>query len=42
MVPDSFKNLINPWQTESEIRAQVKFLHRMFLKLRLSQEEFVK
>lgn len=42
MVPAAYKNLINPWQSESEIRAQTKFLDRMFFTIKLAPEDFIK
>lgn len=39
MVPTIYRNVINPWQTVSEIRAAVKHLDKMFFKLNYSDEK---
>ncbi len=41
-VRDLYRNVINPWQTPSEIKAGERHLDRMFFKLGYSEELLTK
>lgn len=41
MVPSIYRNVINPWQTPSEIKAGVKHLDKMLFKLSYPEDKLI-